>query len=153
VRVFETIWAARFRLAGLTSEAYRRSQILEAMARIDRLKHDVGKITVAGTAIPVEQLITSKKGVALMLDSHINAPNAVGTVLDAAAAATPVLPTDPDQRDRELTTRFEKDARGGDEGQAQQGHQRSPVRRRARHLQGLVKAIATDVADGWLLKM
>jgi hypothetical protein len=106
VDVFGTTWAARFRLAGLVSEAYRRSEILEAIARFDRIKRDVGTITVTGNAVPVEQLITSQQGAALLLDSHINQPSAVRAVLQAAAQA-PNLPADPDQLDRRLTAVFE----------------------------------------------
>ena len=74
---FGTDWAARFRLAALASEAYRRCQILEAIGRFDRIKRQVGSIQVAGAPIPVEQLISSKQGVALVLDSHINKPGRV----------------------------------------------------------------------------
>ena len=74
---FGSDWAARFRLAALASEAYRRCQILEAIGRFDRIKRQVGSIEVAGTPVPVAQLIASKQGVALMLDSHINKPGRV----------------------------------------------------------------------------
>jgi hypothetical protein len=107
VRVFGTTWAARFRLAPLASEAYRRCEILEAIARFDRIKRDVGAITVAANDVPVQQLITSKQGAALLLDSHINKPAAVGPTLKAAAQA-PNLSTDPDELDRQLTQVFER---------------------------------------------
>jgi hypothetical protein len=99
---FGTAWAARFRLAALASEAYRRSQILEAVGRFDRIKRQVGSIEVAGTPIAVDQLISSKQGVALILDSHINKPGRVRPNL-RAAAQTPNLPTAADARDRKLT--------------------------------------------------
>ena len=102
---FGTTWAARFRLASLTSEAYRRCQLLEAMARFDRIKRDVGSISVGATAVAVETLISSRQGVALLLDAHINKPAQVKPVLQAAAQA-PNVPADPDQRDRKLTTAF-----------------------------------------------
>jgi hypothetical protein len=103
--VFGTTWASRFRLASLTCEAYRRCQLLEAMGRFDRIKREVGNLTVAGTAVAVETLITSRQGVALLLDSHINKPNKVKPVLQTAAQA-PNMPADPDQRDRRITKSF-----------------------------------------------
>ena len=103
--VFGTTWASRFRLASLASEAYRRCQLLAAIGRFDRIKRDVGNLTVSGTAIAVEALITSKQGAALLLDSHINKPSKVKPVLQTAAQA-PNLPGDPDQRDRAITKSF-----------------------------------------------
>ena len=103
--VFGTTWAARFRLASVASEAYRRCQILEAIGRFDRIKRDVGNITVSGSAVAVETLISSKQGVALLLDSHINKPKKVKGVLQAAAQA-PNMPADADQRDRKITKTF-----------------------------------------------
>ena len=99
---FGSDWAARFRLAALASEAYRRCQILEAIGRFDRIKRQVGSIEVAGTPVPVAQLIASKQGVALMLDSHINKPGRVGPNL-RTAAQTPNLPAAADPRDRKIT--------------------------------------------------
>ena len=99
---FGTDWAARFRLAALASEAYRRCQILEAIGRFDRIKRQVGSIEVAGAPVPVAQLISSKQGVALMLDSHINKPGRVGPNL-RTAAQTPDLPAAADPRDRKIT--------------------------------------------------
>lgn len=102
---FATDWAARFRLAALASEAYRRCQILEAIGRFDRIKRQVAGIEVAGAPIPVEQLISSKQGVALILDSHINKPGRVRPNL-RAAAQTPSLPTAADARDRTITATY-----------------------------------------------
>ena len=99
---FATDWAARFRLAALASEAYRRCQILEAIGRFDRIKRQVGSIEVAGAPVPVEQLISSKQSVALILDSHINKPGRVRANL-RTAAQTPNLPTAADARDRKIT--------------------------------------------------
>ena len=107
--VFGTTWASRFRLVSLTSEAYRRCQLLEAIGRFDRIKREVGNITVAGTAVAIATLITSRQGVALLLDSHINKPKKVKPVLQVAAQA-PNMPADPDQRDRKIT-RFFHDTR------------------------------------------
>ena len=104
--VFGTTWASRFRLASLTSEAYRRCQVLEALGRFDRIKRDVGTIMVSGAAVAVETLITSRQGVALLLDSHINKPQKVKPVLQVAAQA-PNMPADPDQRDRKITRSFQ----------------------------------------------
>jgi hypothetical protein len=104
-RVLEPHRASRFRLASLTSEAYRRCQLLEAIGRFDRIKREVGNITVAGAAVAVETLITSEQGVALLLDSHINKPKKVKPVLQTAAQA-PNMPADPDQRDRKITKSF-----------------------------------------------
>jgi hypothetical protein len=103
--VFGTSWASLFRLAALASEAYRRCQLLEAIGRFDRIKRDVGTITVAGAPIAIDTLITSERGVAFLLDSHINKPKKVKPVLQAAAQAAG-LPVDPDQRDRALTSAF-----------------------------------------------
>jgi hypothetical protein len=104
--VFGTTWASRFRLASLTSEAYRRCQVLEALGRFDRIKRDVGTIMVSGAAVAVETLITSRQGVALLLDSHINKPQKVKPVLQVAAQA-PNMPADPDKRDRKITRSFQ----------------------------------------------
>jgi hypothetical protein len=99
---FGTDWAARFRLAALASEAYRRCQVLEAIGRFDRIKRQVGSIGVAGSPIPVAQLVSSKQGVALILDSHINKPDRVRANL-RTAAQTPSLPSAADPRDRKIT--------------------------------------------------
>jgi hypothetical protein len=99
---FGTAWAARFRLAALASEAYRRCQVLEAIGRFDRIKRQVGSIGVAGSPIPVAQLVSSKQGVALILDSHINKPDRVRANL-RTAAQTPSLPSAADPRDRKIT--------------------------------------------------
>jgi hypothetical protein len=101
---FGTTWAGRFRFAAVTSEAYRRCEVLEAIGRFDRIKRDVGSLTVAGSAVPVEQLITSEYGVALLLDSHINKPTAVKGVLQIACSGA--LPSDPDAREQKIVKRF-----------------------------------------------
>lgn len=100
---FGTDWAARFRIAPLASEAYRRCQILEAIGRFDRIKQEVGSITVAGTAVAVETLITSAQGVALILDSHINTPSSVKADLKTASQN---VPADADKRDRKITSAY-----------------------------------------------
>ena len=58
--------------------------------------------SVAGAPIPVAQLVSSKQGVALILDSHINKPGRVGPNL-RTAAQTPNLPAAADPRDRKIT--------------------------------------------------
>lgn len=101
---FGTGWACRFRLAAVTSELYRRCQVLEAIGRFDRIKRDVGSIAVSGSAVPVETLITSEYGAALLLDSHINKPNGVRPVLQVAASGP--NPADPDQREERIVKKF-----------------------------------------------
>ena len=106
---FRTDWAARFREASVSSLQYRLAQILQATARYDRIRAEVGSITVtrAGrrVAIPIDQLITSQLGAALILDSHINLPRLVQTDLQNAARAAGDQPTD-DALDREITRRY-----------------------------------------------
>lgn len=114
----------------------RRCQLLEAIGRFDRIKRDVGNITVPGGPIAVQALITSKKGVALLLDSHINKPKKVRPVLQAEAQAAG-LPTDPDKRDRALTSAF---------------HNTRNVYDRPGRNQGVDAAgfdVAHDTFDGW----
>lgn len=132
---FGTRWASRFRLAAVTSELYRRCQVLEAMARFDRVKRDVGSITVAGSAVPVETLITSEQGAALLLDSHINKPADVKPLLQAAASGP--NSADPDQRERKIVKKFHDT--------------RSVIARddRNKHLDNAGFAIAHGTFAGW----
>ena len=104
---FTSDWVARFRLAALVSATYLRAEIEEAAARFDRIRTEVGSIHIGGTpgsTVPLPDLISSKQGAALILDSHINRPGRVGSRL--RAAARPPLDTDADKRDRTITTRY-----------------------------------------------
>ena len=101
---FETTWAARTRAAAVASEAYRRCEVLEAVGRFDRIVAEVGGVHAGGASMPVAQLITSRRGVALILDSHINLPNLVHGELETAAL--PSVPADAEGRDRTISQRY-----------------------------------------------
>lgn len=102
---FTTTWAARMRAAALASEAFRRCQILEAVGRFDRIRREVGSVTVAAAPVPLADLISSRQGVALILDAHINLPDDLPGGLRTAAQGTGI-PADADGRDRTITARF-----------------------------------------------
>jgi hypothetical protein len=88
---FQTHWAARFREASVASVDYRRAQILEATARFDRILAAVGQLTVnlrgAPVRMPLNRVVTSQLGAALILDSHINQPAHVARDLQQSANA------------------------------------------------------------------
>ncbi|HEV2778156.1 MAG TPA: hypothetical protein VGX25_02025 [Actinophytocola sp.] len=107
--VFASHWAARFRLASLASLRYRLAQVRLALDRIDRLRRDVGTITLDTVPVPVDRLITSELGVALLLDAHVNLPGAVRPTLLAAARASAHLTGE--NRERDLTARFQQTRR------------------------------------------
>jgi len=81
-------WCARVRLAALCSNDYRLCQIWAAVYRFERLRVQVGTITVDGVGYPAPELLTSQFAVAAALDQHINAPFFVKKALDRAAART-----------------------------------------------------------------
>jgi hypothetical protein len=85
----DTAWAARFREASIASVAFCAAQIREATARFDRILREVPtlRVTLNGVAqtLPLSDLITSQRGVALILDQHINLPGFTGPDLQAAA--------------------------------------------------------------------
>ena len=84
VTTFDTLWAARFRLASTALSAYGLAQALEAAARFDRILREVGNLNVAGVNQPLDSVISSRLGVALILDQHINRPGNVGPDLQTA---------------------------------------------------------------------
>jgi subtilisin family serine protease len=106
---FETHWAARVRAASIASVAYKVAQVLEGAARFDRIRNQVGdlRVTLAGRrrTLPLEQVITSKLGAALILDSHINAPGNVRADLQASARAAGNQPN-ADRLDRAITADY-----------------------------------------------
>jgi hypothetical protein len=101
---FETTWAARMRAAAVASEAYRRCQVLEAVGRFDRILAEIGAVHAGGADVALAQLISSRRGVALILDSHINVPGHVHDELETAAL--PNVPADADGRERTITQRY-----------------------------------------------
>ena len=106
VTTFGTDWAARSREPAIASLRFRAAQVLEAMARLDRIVRDVGNITVGGVPVPLTTLITSQRGVALILDAHINQPGHVRADLQAAANAAGAQPT-ADALDQAITQQYE----------------------------------------------
>ena len=84
VTTFGTLWAARFRLASTALSAYGLAQALEAAARFDRILREVPNLVVAGVNQPLNSVISSRLGVALILDQHINRPGNVGPDLQTA---------------------------------------------------------------------
>jgi hypothetical protein len=102
---FGTDWAARLRIVALLSEAYRRCQLLQAAARFDRIAAEVGLIHIGTGNVALTQLVTSEQGAALILDTHINRPAHVRSVLQAVANL-PGLPAAEGPRDQTLTSRF-----------------------------------------------
>jgi len=88
VTTFRSDWVARSRLAALASQIFRETEILEACARFERAVRDAGTIKVSGTQMSLNQLLTSKFGVALVLDQHINRPGFVHQDLQQAVNAT-----------------------------------------------------------------
>jgi hypothetical protein len=102
---FRTDWAARSRLPAVASLRFRAAQILEAAGRFDRIVREVGSITVGGNPVPLTNLITSQRGVALILDAHINRPNDVPADLQAAANAAGPQPN-ANQLDQAVTNQY-----------------------------------------------
>jgi hypothetical protein len=102
---FRTDWAARARESSVASPTFRAAQILEAAARLDRVLREVGNITVGGNPTPLDQLITSQLGVALILDAHINMPALVRNDLQAAANAVGPQPN-ADALDQAITNQY-----------------------------------------------
>jgi hypothetical protein len=85
---FLTDWAGRFREAAVTSPEFSVAQLLEAASRLDRILREVPAINIATVgAVPLDTLITSMHGVALILDSHINQPGHVRADLQNSANA------------------------------------------------------------------
>lgn len=105
ITTFGTEWAARSREPAIASLRFRAAQVLQAAARFDRVAREVGSITVGGAPVPVTTLITSRLGVAFILDAHINQPAHVRPDLQAAANAAGVQP-DADARDRAITQQY-----------------------------------------------
>ena len=102
---FRSEWAARSREAAIASVTFRAVEILEAAARFDRVRREVGSITVGGRPVALDQLITSQLGVALILDAHINMPARVRDDLQAAADAVGVQAT-ADLQDQAITNQY-----------------------------------------------
>jgi hypothetical protein len=70
-----TIWAARFRLAALTSLAYKVAQWRHTSSRFGIIKTLVGdKLKIKGVKKELAQTFNSEFGAAIIMDSHINAP-------------------------------------------------------------------------------
>lgn len=85
---FLTDWAARFRAAAVSSPQFSVAQLLEAASRLDRILREVPSLNIATVgAVPLDTLVTSMHGVALILDAHINLPGFVGADLQNAANA------------------------------------------------------------------
>jgi hypothetical protein len=85
---FLTDWAARFREAAIASPEFSVAQLVEAASRLDRILREVPTLNIAGVgAVPLNTLVTSVHGVALILDSHINMPGHVPQDLQTAATA------------------------------------------------------------------
>jgi hypothetical protein len=105
VTTFDTLWAARFRLASTALSAYALAQALEAAGRFDRILREVGNLNVAGVNRPLDVVISSRHGVALILDQHINRPASVPGDLQAAINAVVPQP-DADALDRAVTNRY-----------------------------------------------
>jgi hypothetical protein len=107
---FRTDWAARVREASVASINYRAAQIREAVARFDRIQREVGNITVqlrgGRIQVPVNQLITSQFGAALVLDSHINLPGLVRPDLQRVANDVGTQP-DEDALEQAIVNRYE----------------------------------------------
>jgi hypothetical protein len=82
-------WAARFRIAALSSLNFRCVQVLQAACRFDRLSRDVGNVTVGEIQVKLRDLVSSQYGAALLLDSHINKPGKVRQDLQNAISAVP----------------------------------------------------------------
>jgi hypothetical protein len=102
-------WAARFRLAALMSIGWRRVQVLEAARRFDRIRAEINGIKIGGRGGRLEVLqnvVTSKKGVALILDSFVVEPTRTKTELQALGLVQKPTAT-LDALDRSLTTVFE----------------------------------------------
>jgi hypothetical protein len=102
---FDTLWAGRFRMASLALVDYALAQALEAADRFDRILRDVGNLNVGGVNRPLDEIISSQHGVALILDQHINRPAAVRPELQAAITAVGAQP-DADTLDRAVTNRY-----------------------------------------------
>jgi hypothetical protein len=105
VTTFGTVWAARFRLASTALSAYGLAQGLEAAARFDRILREVGNLNVAGVNQSLDSVISSRHGVALILDQHINQPGSVRADLQAAINAVVPQPN-ADALDRAVTNQF-----------------------------------------------
>ena len=114
VGTFGTDWAGRARAAAVASHRYRMSQIHQALARFDRIHALVPTLRVRGTTDsgstawseePLEDVIDSEFGAALILDSHINKPGRVRPQLRAAAQFVGVQPTR-DARDLAICNRY-----------------------------------------------
>ena len=105
VTTFDTLWAARFRLASTALSAYGLAQALEAAARFDRILREVGNLNVAGVNQSLDSVISSRHGVALILDQHINEPGSVRADLQAAINAVVPQPN-ADALDRAATNQF-----------------------------------------------
>ena len=107
VTTFGTLWAARFRLASTALSAYGIAQALEAAARFDRILREVGNLKVAGVDQPLDSVISSRLGAALILDQHINRPGRVKLDLQAAIDAVKPKPgDDADAVDRAVTKEY-----------------------------------------------
>jgi hypothetical protein len=103
-------WAARFRLAALASLGWRRVQVLEAAKRFDRIKAEIGLVSIGSGRSPRQEvlrtLITSKKGVAVILDSHVVQPGKAKSEL-VAQAKLQKASASADALDKALTKAFE----------------------------------------------
>jgi hypothetical protein len=101
---FDTRWAARCRAAAIASWKLRATQIQEAMNRFNRIILDVGNLKVGGRPVPVNLLVTSQLGVALIFDAHMSMPGFVRDDLQKAVTASGVL--DDDKLDEAITRNY-----------------------------------------------
>ncbi|MFI5489885.1 hypothetical protein [Micromonospora echinaurantiaca] len=84
-------WCGRVRLAALCSVPYDLVQVWTAVWRFERLaRQPLGKakLLVRGRQYRIRDFVTSEFAAALVIDQHINAPNAVTTAIDRAVART-----------------------------------------------------------------
>ena len=102
---FDTVWAARFRMASVALWSFALAQTFEAAERFDRIVREVGNLNVGGINTPLSDVISSRHGVALILDQHINRPAAVRPDLQAAVNFVGPQPT-ADALDRAVTNRY-----------------------------------------------
>lgn len=89
-------WAARVRSAELCSRTLQLLEIAEAARRFTKIKDAGWMFPLTAGQYPVDTLITSVLGAALLLDQHINTPASTQADLQSAFHAAGAVATNPD---------------------------------------------------------